>query len=304
MVDMRYYAIIIGSLLFFLGAAIWFNINKSVEHAYTSNQLPTEEDITRLSLKDPMADTDGDGLINWQEDLYFTNKRNADTDGDGISDFVEIGQGTDPTSQLQTVGTDADVSVLTEDVESYVFGQTNPSFDVASLIRTSTQLKTSDTHPDDSSPSRTDFVHEIDGLNQLATVMENTTISSQQDLQVLSGYIDGSVNNSDALNSILESSRQASAGYGRLHQSLEDATVAEFALLLQDHSDVSVHVLEQIVELGPGQSENPASGDLWQQYSDLQTRWLEIVTDIHNWVGVQHIPLHTTEPGGLFLFNL
>ena len=39
-------------------------------------------------------DTDGDGLKNWEEDLYGTNPRNPDTDGDGISDRDETLDGT------------------------------------------------------------------------------------------------------------------------------------------------------------------------------------------------------------------
>ena len=34
-------------------------------------------------------DTDGDGLKNWEEDLYGTNPRNPDTNGNGISDRDE-----------------------------------------------------------------------------------------------------------------------------------------------------------------------------------------------------------------------
>jgi len=36
------------------------------------------------------ADNDGDGLLNWLEDIYETEKDKPDTDGDGLNDYAEI----------------------------------------------------------------------------------------------------------------------------------------------------------------------------------------------------------------------
>ncbi len=41
-------------------------------------------------------DTDGDGLMDWEEDLWKTNKESADTDGDGTSDNDEVRAGRNP----------------------------------------------------------------------------------------------------------------------------------------------------------------------------------------------------------------
>jgi len=41
-------------------------------------------------------DTDGDGLLNWEETLYGTDPNKSDTDGDGMSDADEAAQGADP----------------------------------------------------------------------------------------------------------------------------------------------------------------------------------------------------------------
>lgn len=43
-------------------------------------------------------DSDGDGLIDYYEDIYKTDPNNPDSDGDGLSDYVEcVYTGTDPT---------------------------------------------------------------------------------------------------------------------------------------------------------------------------------------------------------------
>lgn len=42
------------------------------------------------------TDTDGDGLADWEEELWGTDINNPDTDGDGTSDGDEINQGRNP----------------------------------------------------------------------------------------------------------------------------------------------------------------------------------------------------------------
>jgi len=44
-----------------------------------------------------LADTDGDGLPNWQEFQYLTNPNLPDTDGDGYNDGLEVARGSSPT---------------------------------------------------------------------------------------------------------------------------------------------------------------------------------------------------------------
>ena len=46
----------------------------------------TEEDL----------DTDGDGLVDSEEEKFGTDSNNVDTDGDGYSDFDEINAGYNP----------------------------------------------------------------------------------------------------------------------------------------------------------------------------------------------------------------
>ena len=58
------------------------------------------------------SDSDGDGLVNYYEDLLKTDKNKADTDGDGLSDYDEfIKTGTSPTLN------DTDNNGITDDLE-------------------------------------------------------------------------------------------------------------------------------------------------------------------------------------------
>lgn len=55
----------------------------------------TTSGINSLNLQNE-ADMDGDGLYDWQENLYNTNIRIQDTDGDGVNDGEEVKNGHDP----------------------------------------------------------------------------------------------------------------------------------------------------------------------------------------------------------------
>lgn len=51
---------------------------------------------SRVSEKLFEADTDNDGLADWEESLWNTDPRTPDTDGDGTPDGVEVAEGRDP----------------------------------------------------------------------------------------------------------------------------------------------------------------------------------------------------------------
>jgi hypothetical protein len=63
----------------------------------TSNLIDADLYIERQTTDNASVDTDGDGLLDWQESLYGSDSNNFDTDGDGTSDGNEISEGRDPT---------------------------------------------------------------------------------------------------------------------------------------------------------------------------------------------------------------
>jgi len=90
------YSLFVLSLLFFIGAIsyVWFfGLNKG--EPLFGSQEKSNAVKTKIVLQDA-DDSDGDGLLNWQEDLYGTSKTLRDSDGDGMSDGAEVSMGRDP----------------------------------------------------------------------------------------------------------------------------------------------------------------------------------------------------------------
>lgn len=77
-------------VLLFLG---WIFLPRETPTRHSANlSLPLREE----QIKELNEDTDGDGLKNWAEGLFGTDKNNPDTDGDGTPDGEEISNNRDP----------------------------------------------------------------------------------------------------------------------------------------------------------------------------------------------------------------
>ena len=114
-------------------------------------------------LKVDYGDNDGDGLLNFTEDLYHTDKNKADTDDDRLSDYVEMVQvGTDPLVKdtdkdgVSDADEDSDGDGLTN-IEELEITKTDPSFtdtdrdlitDYAEIRETKTDPNKADTDED------------------------------------------------------------------------------------------------------------------------------------------------------------
>ena len=82
------------AILFFISSLgyAWFIGVKN-----TNSYTPDSDQETALKLQEQgLVDSDGDGLFDWQEELYGTSKKLRDSDGDGVSDGDEIARGYDP----------------------------------------------------------------------------------------------------------------------------------------------------------------------------------------------------------------
>lgn len=82
--------------------------------------IPDFAEVTRPTLPTQtnrfIADSDGDGLLDGEEDFYGTNPRRRDTDNDGLWDSLEILLGTDPVNVANRV-VDADNDGYPEEVD-------------------------------------------------------------------------------------------------------------------------------------------------------------------------------------------
>lgn len=78
--------------------------------------------LVPVSAVDRQSDTDDDGLNLLQEHIFGTNPSVWDTDADGVSDFVESGQGSNPTNSG-----DAGIAPLPEDLVSVNLKVGDPS---------------------------------------------------------------------------------------------------------------------------------------------------------------------------------
>lgn len=59
-----------------------------------------KKEAQKIQISEKYKDTDGDGLMDWEEELAGTDKNKKDTDGDGISDGDEVKLGSDPLDVL------------------------------------------------------------------------------------------------------------------------------------------------------------------------------------------------------------
>lgn len=113
-------------------------------HSYMNS---SEENMEKTDIG--LQDTDGDGIFDYFESVYGTDKDKADSDGDGLSDLEEMFSGTDPA--VQDADDDVDEDGLTV-AEELAYG-------------------TSPLYPDS----------DLDGIDDKAEVMEVGTDPTKED---------------------------------------------------------------------------------------------------------------------------
>ena len=81
-------------------AIVTFFVIKEVKIPHKKTQAEIEQNVANILDEDLKKDTDGDGVMDWEERLYKTDINLKDTDGDGLEDGVEVAAGMDPTDPL------------------------------------------------------------------------------------------------------------------------------------------------------------------------------------------------------------
>ncbi len=129
------------TILFFLiafallGSAV-FGISRVGKKETVTSDRSAEREAVSKAAQILSADTDGDGLKDWEEGLWNTDLNNPDTDGDGTSDGAEIRLGRDPlkkgpndlldretVTEKTTAGSKARPLTLSEQIARELFAQ-------------------------------------------------------------------------------------------------------------------------------------------------------------------------------------
>ncbi len=79
-----------------MGGFIVFNSSKNPLNDPIVFEKKLDETLTKTFIKTLEADTDNDGLKDWEESLWKTDPKNPDTDGDGTLDGEEIRSNRNP----------------------------------------------------------------------------------------------------------------------------------------------------------------------------------------------------------------
>ena len=80
--------------------------------SFSGISVRAEANATEITTTDPDLDTDGDGVADYLEEYFGTDKTAVDTDGDGLTDYVEIF-----TLKTDPLKTDSDDNGITDDLE-------------------------------------------------------------------------------------------------------------------------------------------------------------------------------------------
>jgi len=89
--------VILFTAVVVVGLCVFIIINRNGrEEVFEKNVVQQDAGISVLSKIDPQQDSDNDGLKDWQEALWQTDRFNADSDGDGTIDGQEVELGRDP----------------------------------------------------------------------------------------------------------------------------------------------------------------------------------------------------------------
>lgn len=116
-------AMLIGSLFLNVRSDVFAADNDQIQIVYISTKVFIEDEELTISAKvryngdlvdDETLDSDNDGISDYLEEYFGTDKNNADTDGDGLSDYIELFY-----TETNPLVKDSDNNGISDDLEDY-----------------------------------------------------------------------------------------------------------------------------------------------------------------------------------------
>lgn len=244
---------------------------------------PEQDDFVTETYRD----TDGDGLYDWQEDLYGTSKRLRDSDGDGVSDADEIAGNTDPNYFGEGLDI-SDVAPQETVFKDYVFPEApEEQIDITSLTTTP--------------PAQASVDQELHTtINDLGLVVIGTYTIESQNVDLFNKlFAQDDSFDPHLLDFVVEKNKNAAQKI-RTEISHSNMTL-ELQSLTQSLEGVAL-TLDLLIE---GQ-------DISQQkYSILLVNYLnaaaslqQAIVSIHKYVVAKDLVFKKDEPGNYFMFIL
>lgn len=290
------HGILLVSALFFFMAVIYFNVRifgSQEDHKRNEDAFNQE----RYSMQDPMADTDGDGLLNWEEELYGTSKRNPDSDGDGIPD----GQDEEPLVPAGLYIGNQEVQNIQEDTEKYTFTQESSPTSMDDLVKNISTVLT-DQGSEAADPAQSDMQNGIKlaCANAVASLLDNTYSLSAQDINVLNSYMVGSTTNQYPIDLMIQSLESSSKALATNIKQQSCVFIKPLLVSLVSEQDKQTNLLRKIRDTS---REDESFMRFWQSYGESVLQFSNIIKSIGEKIGSSNLEVGSNDPAQVFIFS-
>ncbi len=275
-----------------LGLAVVFFVGSLVYAWLVSNRYTHEAD-NRSVIQDEVPeervlDSDGDGLFDWQEDLYGTSKKLRDSDGDGVSDAQEVALGQDPNYFGEGVQIDSEVAPQEALYEEYEF-QIQEPVPNPSLTGDFIPLVIKEITPELRS-----------ALNEAGSLVIGAYTNDAQDVSLFNSlFLREEVIDITRITQVIQKNYDAADQLGRAE------AIPEIALEFQALENSFTGVATTLEVLVDSQSvEETEYNKLVLAYNGSLLELQKAINAIHTYVTAHQIDFAPDEPGHYFLFSL
>ena len=269
----------------FVCAILFFII--SVVYAWVSSnnhkkQIAKLDARLEVSQNDQLLDTDGDGLFDWQEELYGTSKQLRDTDGDGETDAEEVQNGRDPNYFGEGL---SEESVVPQQV---IFSE--PELEFPEEIERGSLFT-----EEDFQTIKIDTSRVKEELNELGLIIQDSygSLDASQDFNNL--FL-GQNYNKDNVQAVLDRNRNA---LERVRDYSSSELILERQSLVQAYTGI-VDSLETLID----SPEEDSFIDTLSSYGNSVELLHKTIIRINAYVVSKRINFEVSEPGSFFLFVL